>query len=192
MRILFAGGLAALLVSSFPTAAEAKAGDPAWAKCVWTQVPGPAAKWLSMPLPTWDTPFSESNLLLGHLLIAQCDESAANPLKPNRMPNWKAIAAALKQARPATAPAPPPSPVQVLLCQSSVTPADAPPYVYLYDVVRRAGGKDRISFQQYFGSVGGKYVKVPQDLRMVPGSESRIERSCRAIGPEGGLADAQS
>jgi hypothetical protein len=186
------GRLAALglLALTLPAAAEAKAGDSAWAKCVWSEVPGSAAKWLSMPLPTWDTPYADANLLLGHFLLAHCDESAANPLKPNRAPNWKAVAAALKQARPTAPPVPRPSPVQVLLCQSTLTPTNAPPYVYLFDVVRRSGGQDRISFQQYFGNVGGKPVKMPQDLRMVPGVDARVERSCRAIGPEGGLADA--
>jgi hypothetical protein len=186
-------GLAALglLLTTFPAAAEAKAGDAAWAKCVWAQVPVSADKWLSMPLPSWNSSFSDRNLLLGHLLIATCDESGVNPKKPNRSPNWKALAAALKASRPATVPTAQPAPqVDVALCRSTAT-EDGPPYLYLAEIVRRVGGKDKPSFQQYFASHQGKPVMLPQDIRTVPASSARIDRSCRSIGPEGEVAGAQ-
>ena len=192
-RIVGAACGLALLLSPLPGPAEAKVADSAWASCVWAKAPLSAEKWLSMPLPNWDTSFSESNLLLGHLLIATCDESEANKLKPNHSPDWKAMAGALKRSRPATLPPPAPAGPQaatILLCQSTVT-GEAPPYVYLAEVVRRLGAKDRTNFQQYFLSVGGKAARIPQDMRMQPGPKDRVDRACRRIGPEGELADAQ-
>lgn len=192
MRASSLGGLAGLglLFATAPAEAEAKAGDPAWARCVWTQAPLSAARWLAMPLPTWQSSFSDGNLLLGHLLIATCDESGVNPKKPNRSPDWKALAAALKASRPATLPtAQPAAAVEVLLCESTAT-GDAPPYLYLAEIVRRVGGKEKTSFQQYFATHGGKAVILPQDIRAIPAAKARIDRSCRPIGPEGQVGNA--
>lgn len=194
MKSIAAGGAAAalaLLLAVAPVPAQAKAGDSAWAQCVWSQAPLSAAKWLAMPLPTWESTFSDSNLLLGHMLIATCDESAANPKKPNRSPAWKALAAALKASRPAALPsAHPARAVDVLLCQSALT-GDEAPYVYLAEVVRRAGGRETTSFQQYFVRHDGRQVMLPQDIRTIPAADAHIDRTCRAIGPEGELGDAQ-
>lgn len=186
-----AGAALALLASTFPATAQARAGDPAWAKCVWSQAPLSAAKWLAMPLPSWNSSFSDSNLLLGHRLIALCDESPINPKKPNRAPAWKALASALKASRPGTLPpAQPGAAADVLVCQSTAT-GDEPAFVYLAEIVRRVGSKERTSFQQYFTSHQGKQVLLPQDIRTIPAANARIDRSCRPIGQEGEVGDAR-
>lgn len=192
MRKSSLGVLAAagLLFATVPASAEAKAGDPAWAKCVWERAPLSAAKWLAMPLPTWQSSFSDGNLLLGHLLIATCDESGVNPKKPNRSPDWKALAAALRSSRPAALPsAQPAAAVEVLLCESRAS-GDEPSYLYLAEIVRRVGGKEKASFQQYFASHQGKPVILPQDIRAIPAARARIDRTCRSIGPEGQVGNA--
>ena len=191
MRKSFLGVLAAagLFFTVGPAPAEAKAGDAAWAKCVWSRAPLSAARWLAMPLPKWGPSFSDGNLLLGHMLIALCDESGVNPKKPNRSPDWKALAAALKASRPATLPSAQPAASDVFLCESTAT-GDEPPYLYLAEIVRRVGGKEKTSFQQYFASHQGKPVRLPQDIRAIPAAKARIDRICRPIGPEGQVGNA--
>ena len=169
--------------------ATAKAGDAAWAQCVWATAPQAAEAWLGMPRPKWMTRYDEPGVLLGHKLLATCDNSVANPMKPNRMPSWGAIAAALKKAKPkgpatATKPAQP-----VALCQTS-TDQSGVRRVFLYEVVRRGEGAETIAFQQYYANEGDLPLKLPQDLRMVPEAGTKTERGCRLIGDKGDLKDA--
>jgi hypothetical protein len=169
---------------------SAKAGDAAWVQCVWSRAPDSAARWLAMKVPAWKSPFKDPSVLLGHRLIALCDERAANPLKPNHEPSWKAIAGALKKGKPrAAAPAAPGPAVGVALCESTIA-GEGKPFVYLYEIVRRAGGKETTTFQQHMVQFGDQASKAPQDIRNVPVAGARVERRCREIGPGGELADA--
>jgi hypothetical protein len=181
---------AVLLCTMIPAApASAKAGDAAWAQCVWATVPAAAQTWLGMPRPKWMTRYDEPSVLLGHRLLATCDNAAANPLKPNRMPNWGALAAALRKGKPkapafATRPAKP-----IALCEVS-THESGVRRVFLYEVVRRGEGAETIAFQQYYANEGDLPLKLPQDLRIVPKAGTKTERSCRLIGDRGELTDA--
>ncbi len=186
MATLVAGAVGAMLPAA---PALAKAGDPAWAQCVWATAPEAAEAWLAMPRAKWMTPYTDPSVLLGHKLLATCDTAAANPLKPNRMPNWGSIAAALKKARPKSAAAPRNAAVTVLLCETSTDEAGTR-RVFLYDVVRRVAGAETIAFQQYYANEGDLPLKLPQDLRMVPVAETKTERSCRQIGDKGELSNA--
>jgi hypothetical protein len=166
--------------------ASAKAGDPAWAQCVWATAPDAAAAWLAMPRPKWMTPYSDPSVLLGHKLLATCDASVANPMKPNRMPSWGAVAAALRKAKP-KAPAPSARPAQpVALCETS-TEQGGVRRVFLYEVVRQGAGGETIAFQQYYANEGDLSLKLPQDLRIVPEAGTKTKRSCRLIGDKGEL-----
>lgn len=178
---LCAAALVAATLSPGP--AWAKPGDAAWAQCVQASMPGEAAAWTAMPRPTWQTPFTSASVLLGHKLIAGCSADAANPLKPNREPNWRALGSALKRAKPATAPA---SAAEVLLCRSSTT-KDGRPSLFLYEIVRRAGGAEMTSFRQYMIEHNDNPVKLPQDLRMVPEAGAEVARSCSPIRGDGTL-----
>lgn len=166
-------------------AAHSKAGDKAWSQCVWSQAPQSADAWLSMPVPTWQSGYSEANVLLGHRLIALCDASAVDPLKPGKMPNWKAIAAALRRERPKALPATATATAEVMLCRSSVEEL-----TFLYEIVRREAGRESISFQQYYDQIQGQSVKLPQGLRVLPREASLVKRSCQVIGPKGELQTA--
>lgn len=191
MKVFHAAIAAGLLVLALGSgAAHAKAGDPAWAKCVWEKAPGSAAKWLTMKTPKWQTPLDDPASLIGHRLIALCDAAVPNPLKPNRTPSWNALMAAVKRAKPkAPAATDAPGGTEVVLCESRTDP-DGTNTVYLREIVRRAGGRERVSFQLYYGEYQGKPVVLPQDLRMIPQPGTRIARSCRAIGAGGVLSDA--
>ena len=134
-----------------------------------------------MPRPNWQTPFTSANVLLGHKLIAGCSAEAANPLRPNREPNWRALASALKRAKPGAAPA---GAAEVLLCRSS-TAKDGQSSLFLYEIVRRAGGAEVTSHRQYMTEYNGNAVKLPQDLRVVPEPGIEVTRSCDPIGSDG-------
>ena len=192
MKISFAPIIVAVLASFVPAApASAKAGDKAWADCVWSQAPESAAAWLAMPIPTWQSAYTEANVLLGHRLIASCDATAALPLKPNRMPNWKSLATTLRRSKPKaqSAGAAASSP-EVLLCRSSLE-RDGRSFTYLYEIVRRQAGSDTISFQQFYTEAEGRSLKLPQDLRIMPGESGGTQvRSCQPIGPKGELINA--
>jgi hypothetical protein len=169
--------------------AAAKAGDQAWAQCVWATTPAAAVAWLSLPAPKWMTSYSEANVLLGHKLLATCDAAEANPLKPNRMPNWGSVAAVLRKAKP-KAPAPASrAAAPIALCQTSIDDQGTR-RVFLYEVVRRGPGAESIAFQQYYANEGDLPLKLPQDLRIVPKLGTETERSCRLIGDKGELSDA--
>jgi hypothetical protein len=165
--------------------AAAKAGDKAWAQCVWSNASDSASAWLNLPLPNWQTKYDDRSILLGHRIIALCDDSVPDPLRPNRMPNWKALASALKSTKPKTPPALQ-SNEAVMLCTYS-TSVDNHMQTYLYEFLRRVDGKDRISFQQYYAHDQGMALKLPQDLRMVPDSKQEVIRLCKIISGSGDL-----
>ena len=170
--------------------AYAKAGDKAWAQCVWSQAPNTANLWLSSPVPTWQTKYDDLSVRLGHRLIALCDGSIPDPLRPNRIPSWKAFASVLKGNKPKTpAPDNATNKAQVFLCRSSIVNAGNA-VTFLYEFVRRADGKDTISFQQYYTHDQGMALKLPQDLRIVPKTTETVSRKCQSIGENGELTDA--
>ncbi|MDP8912526.1 MAG: hypothetical protein M3N39_02985 [Pseudomonadota bacterium] len=143
-----------------------------------------------MPVPSWRSAYTEANVLLGHRLISLCDAAVANPMRPNRMPNWKNIASALRQGKPKTqAPAPQSGSAEVLLCQSALR-KDGRSFTHLYEIVRRQAGSETTSFQQYYTEAEGQALKLPQDLRTVPQNASEVVRTCKVIGPRGELTDA--
>lgn len=189
MRAMFnIGAYITTVMFLIATPAAAKVGDKAWAQCVWSNAWESADAWLNLPLPTWQTKYDERSILLGHRLIALCDESVPDPLRPNRMPNWKAMASALKSTKPKTPPALQSNEV-VKLCTYS-TSLDNIAQTYLYEFVRTIDGKDRISFQQYYAHDQGMALKLPQDLRMVPDSKQEVMRVCKIIRDSGDLTDA--
>jgi hypothetical protein len=169
--------------------AIAKPGDKAWSQCVWSSAPESAHAWLAMPLPTWQSNYTEPNVLLGHRLTALCDTSSVDPLKPNRMPNWKSLAAALRREHPKQAPPSAPAAVDVLLCRSTVE-GNGEPLTFLYEIVRREGGRETVAFDQYYDRVQGQPLKLPQDLRIKPKDPSLVKRSCQVIGAKGELLPA--
>ena len=182
---IFALATSALL---FAGTAHAKVGDGAWAQCVWDSAPQSAAKWLNLPVPTWKSEELGANVLLGHRLIALCDATPADPKRTNRTPAWSSVAATLSRSRPkGDLPLAKQSQVEALLCETRIA---GDTFVFLYDVVRRAGGADTIVSQTYYGQIQGQAMKLPQDLRMLPKEGQKIERTCRIIGAEGELTDA--
>ncbi len=184
-----AASVGLLLVA--PTPAAAKVGDRAWSQCIWNQAPQSAQAWLSMPLPTWQSNFTEPNLLLGHKLVALCDNGVADPRKPGRTPNWKSVAAALRRERPSSAPIADSAAADILLCQSSID-RNGRSVTFLYEIVRRNGAHESAAFSQYYGEVQGQAVKLPQDLRVQPPASAPISRSCQLIGPNGELQAART
>ena len=189
MRILSVmAALGLVATANLPTPAMAKAGYRNWAQCAASQAPDSVTAWLAMPLPVWASNFTDSNVLLGHRLVALCDPTAIDPVKPNRMPSWKSLAAALRREAK-TVPAPAVVPIDVLICESSIS-EDGKKSTYLYEIVRRSNGTETISFQQYYGQIQGQQVKLPQDLRMLPKEGTPVARTCRLIGPKGELTDA--
>lgn len=190
MKKLLGVTLAVTMAAAWPANAEAKVGDSAWARCAWDQAPASSAKWLTMPVPTWTSPFTGASSLLGFRLIALCDQTSADPKRPNRAPNWKSVAAALKRSRPKTPRAADAAPSAVAaLCKSTVEEGGRTS-LFLYEVVRRLGGRQTTIFQQYFTSAGGQPVKLPQDLRILPPPGAKVARNCQSIGAEGELVDA--
>jgi hypothetical protein len=190
MRKLLLSAAAAVMCLGLPAGpAIAKAGDSAWAQCIWATAPEAAEAWLAMPKPKWMTPYSDAGVILGHRLLATCDGGVANPMKPNRMPNWGALAATLKKARPKGPVAARNAAVPVLLCESSIDEGGKR-RVFLYEVVRVSGGAEAVAFQQYYANEGDLQLKLPQDLRMVPQAGIKTERSCRLIGDKGELSNA--
>jgi hypothetical protein len=189
-KFIFSAAAAAVMCVAIPSgSASAKAGDAAWGRCVWATAPEAAEAWLVMTPPKWMTPYNDPSVLLGHKLLATCDESVANPLKPNRMPNWGSLAAALRKAKP-KAPSEARRPAQpVALCQTSAEQGGVR-RVFLYEVVRRREGGETTAFQQYYANEGDLPLKLPQDLRIVPEAGTPTERSCRLIGDKGELTDA--
>jgi hypothetical protein len=135
------------------------------------------------------TRYNEPSVLLGHRLLATCDNAAANPMKPNRMPNWGALASALRNGKPKAPAVATKSAEPVALCEVS-TDDSGVRRVFLYEVVRRGAGAETIAFQQYYANEGDLPLKLPQDLRIVPAEGTKTERSCRLIGDKGELIDA--
>ena len=186
MRTMFSiGAFITTMVFLIATPAAAKVGDKAWAQCVWSNASESAYAWLNLPLPTWQTKYDDRSILLGHRMIALCDDSVPDPLRPNRMPNWKALASALKSTKPKTPPALQ-SNEAVKLCTYS-TSLDNVSQTYLYEFLRAIDGKDRVSFQQYYAHDQGMALKLPQDLRMVPDSKQEVSRVCKIISDSGDL-----
>lgn len=189
-RTFVCTALAAVILGSLPSSIEARVGDKTWTQCVWQQASASADAWLAMPVPAWASSATDANVLLGHKLIALCDSTALNPLKPNRMPNWKSISASLRRARPKMVVSSAPAPTtRVSLCTSQVS-EDAQPVPFLYEIVEVDGGRDVVAFQQYVGDINGTIMKLPQDLRMVPKADKAVTRTCREIGPTGELLSA--
>lgn len=186
---LLSSSLLIIALASAAAPAETKVGDKVWTQCVWKQAPVAADKWLSMPLPTWQSPVRGANVLLGHKLIALCDDTASNPLKPNRTPNWKDVSAALRRGKPKTAEAMRAGPAtRVVLCESRIVDG-AKPAPFLYEISKTVAGRDVAMFQQYVGNINGEAVKLPQDLRIMPSPGKAVERTCRTITDEGELTD---
>jgi hypothetical protein len=169
----------------------AKPGDVNWAQCVWSKEPEAANKWLLMPTPSWQSKFTEANVLLGHKLIAMCDGGVADPLKPGHEPKWPSLASALKRAKPKSEqPSGAGSADAVFLCQTSSS-KDGKMFTHLAEIVRRTGGSEAIAYQQYFAEAEGAQVKLPQNLRSLPKDDVPVGRVCQEIGTDGELADAQ-
>jgi len=106
------------------------------------------------------------------------------------MPNWKAIASALRRQKPQrVGAAAANSDVEVTLCQSKME-KDGRSFTYLYEIVRREAGKETISFQQFYSVTDGQALKLPQDLRISPKDPAQVRRSCRVVGPKGELSNA--
>lgn len=134
--------------------------------------------------------FKGANVLLGHKLIALCDNTAIDPLKPNRMPNWKAAASALRRSKPKTSFIAAARPVtRVALCETRIDDGGKP-VSFRYEITKNVTGRDVTMFQQHVGNVDGQEMKLPQDLRMVPPAGKPVVRTCRDIGPKGELTDA--
>jgi hypothetical protein len=186
MRLAFAAAGALLLGAA--AAASAKPGDSAWAKCVWQTSPQAALAWLAMPVPKWTTPVEARESLLGYRLAATCNDLAANPLKPNNQPPWKAMAAALKKAKPKSKlPDAVSGGPNIFLCESR-TELNGESIVYLYQFVRRGQMGESVAFEQHMARAGGMVVKLPAGLRAMP--QKSLGKACRKIGPGGELADA--
>ncbi len=168
--------------------AQAKAGDSAWAQCVWRTAPLSASNWLGMDPPTWSNDMVASELL-GHRLIAICSTDEANERKPGHFPAWKSLADVLRRTRPAQAGAADMSDPVVQLCKSFAT-KDGHTAFYKFDVVRVSGSARTIVYQQYFTEHEGKAVRIPQDLRMLPGADTAVSTECKAITAAGSLQDA--
>jgi hypothetical protein len=191
MNNAFLASVAFAVCLTVPLApAEAKAGDPAWAQCVWASAPAAAEAWLSMPRAKWMTPYNDPGVLLGHKLLALCDTSEANPLKPNRMPNWGSVASALRKARPKSPASASRAATPVALCETSID-EQGTRRVFLYEVVRPGSTRETIAFQQYYANEGDLALKLPQDLRILPKADAKTERSCRLIGDKGELSNAK-
>jgi hypothetical protein len=182
--LLFAAAL--LSMTFFARSAWAKFGDKAWVQCVWETAPQSATKWLSLPLPTWQTSEKSTNVLLGYRLMALCDATSVEVSK-NKIPSWKSVADVLAHSRPEGGAAQKPPQAEALLCESKIA-GDS--FVYLYDVVRRLGGSDMIVSRQYYVDDHERPVKLPRDLSIAPKEGQKIERACHIIGPEGELTDA--
>ena len=188
IAILGSGGaIAAILLLAAP--AGAKVGDAEWAQCVVRSDPQGTQAWLKMAMPTWATDFDAANLLLGHRLAALCDATAVIASKPKRPPNWNALASSLRKAAskaPISAGA---APVTIKLCTSAM-PDNGKDMPFLRQIVRTEADTDVVVFEQYYGNVQGRSVKLPTDLRVVPKGNSAVKRECRAIGSNGELSNA--
>jgi hypothetical protein len=169
--------------------AQAKAGDQAWAQCVWRTAPVSAANWLGMAAPSWSNDMETSSELLGHRLIAICSTEEANPRKPGHLPGWKSLAGTLRRARPPQAGAADLPDPAVQLCKSYAT-TDGHRTLYKMDVVRVSGTSRTTIFQQYFTEHDGKAVRMPQDIRMMLGADVATSTECKAISSTGSLENA--
>jgi hypothetical protein len=188
VKLAFAAAAAAGLLA-IPGAVSAKPGDSAWAKCIWETSPHTAAAWLTGPLPKWTTSVEARESLLGYRLAATCNDAAANPLKPNNQPPWKAMAAALRKSKPKSAlPAAVSGGPSIFLCESR-TDLDGESIVYLYQIVRRGQMGESVAYEQHMTRAGGMVVKLPAGLRAMP--ERTSGKTCRKIGQGGELGDAQ-
>ncbi len=184
-----AAGLAAGLALAAGSAARAKAGDPAWAQCVWRTAPQSAQNWLGMENPSYSRDMGTPAELLGHRLIAICSTESANERMPNRTPSWGSLKAALKRTRPAVRPPADASAPVTLLCQNRVS-VDGLESLFRVDLVRVAGTARTTIFQQYFTKHQGQPVRLPQDLRAIPPADAPTSVVCRSITSTGQLADA--
>jgi hypothetical protein len=177
---------AILLLDPWSPPATAKVADAAWARCIWDSDPRGAAAWLAMPVPAWSTLVTARESLLGYRLAALCDDTRADPKKPNRMPPFKAMASALKKAKPKGAlPDAVSGPPAVLLCEIRVAGSG---FVHHYQIVRRGQMGESVAFEQHMTLANGMTVKLPSGLRAMPAGET--SKTCRRIGPGGELSDA--
>jgi hypothetical protein len=188
MALLSVAGAVVCLVGAAAPAA-AKPGDDAWAQCVWRTAPVSAANWLAMATPRWSNEMETPSELLGHRLIAICSTEEANPRKPGHFPSWNSLAGTLRRARPKQPGAMDLPDPAVHLCKSFAT-TDGRTSLYLADVVRVSGGGRKTIFQQYFTEHLGRAVRMPQDLRMMLGTDVASSTTCRAISATGSLEDA--
>ncbi|MBO9582326.1 MAG: hypothetical protein J7498_15670 [Sphingobium sp.] len=207
--------IAAIATLPFGPAAQARVGDAKWAACVWSTDSQAASNWLGMKAPAWQDAFGSLSELLGLRLIALCDATPADPKKPNRLPNWKAMQQALKGSQPKGAlPTAPASPIKARICEyHAVKGEERAPYlaetvrvddqittvvhqVYFdqagtgaVNVVDYAGRK--VSFQLGMSPERGAAVRMPQaTLIASPADGYASEKQCRVISIEGTLVDA--
>ena len=176
---------AMLLLDPWSPPVAAKVADSAWARCVWESDPKGAGAWLAMPVPAWSTLVTARESLLGYRLAALCDDTAAEPKKPNRMPPFKAMASALRKAKPkGTLPDAVSGPPAVLLCEIRAAGSN---FVHRYQIVRRGQMGESVAFEQHMTLANGMTVKLPAGLRAM--AEGETSRTCRRIGSGGELAD---
>jgi hypothetical protein len=192
IKVLSGAAVAGFCLSAFaaaPASAQGRAGDAAWARCVWQNAPASAANWLRMPAPRFQDRMPTASERLGHRLRALCSSDTANLRNPQGMPNWGRLASALRAAKPASPGTADAATAIVSWCAHS-TRAEGRESVYLYDVVRGADPRGAIAFQIYFGEHEGRPFRVPQGLRMVPGADAQRSTLCRPIDSTGELGDA--
>ncbi|HZF94916.1 MAG TPA: hypothetical protein VEZ20_08590 [Allosphingosinicella sp.] len=190
--ILAAAAAAACGLAVFaaaPAAAQGKAGDAAWARCIWQTAPASATNWLAMPAPRFRDAAPTASERLGHRLRALCSSDTANLRNPPGMPSWGRLVSALRKARPASAGAADAATAIVSWCEHRLG-AEGRESVYLYDVVRGADPRGPIAFQIYFGEIEGRPFRLPQGLRMMPAADARTSTSCRLINSTGETGDA--
>ena len=190
--MIFRGLLATLLAAMAmlaSTPAIAKPGDAVWVKCAWQTAPVSADNWLNMPVPNWQTDMEAANSALALRLLAVCATEAPNDLKPNRTPNWKQIASALKKARPKAVSSQDASDVKALMCKSTAT-TDSIVEQFKTSIEKEAGDARLRVFEQYYTFHDGKRLVLPQDLRSVPPKDAKIDVSCQQIGSDGSLTNA--
>ena len=189
LQILASAAAAAFgLFAAAPAAAQGRAGDAAWARCIWQTAPASAANWLAMPGPRYQPGLPTASERLGHRLRALCSSDTASARDPGRMPSWARLASALRGARPRAPGTADAANAAVSWCEHRYG-VQGDERVYLYEVDRGAAG-GTTAFQLYFDEHEGSSVRLPQGLRILPGADGRTSTSCKPISATGELGDA--